>query len=173
MKWITSALAGLLLASQCTAQVFAADWVRNPAPLSDRDKWRVIDSTDWRGNSGVFLETPAATSPEGGDATIAAKCRSDHTSILFRPDDLNSFVFFYRRQQRLPAKVDGMRHELPVRHEPGHAHFFLGERGHQLFRRAIREELPVKIAVPIYPGPTEVFEWDMKGGAAARKEACP
>ena len=170
MKRITSALAGLLLAS---AQVFAADWVRNPAPGSSWGSWRIKDHTDRLGDpAGIYLQTPVSVSNDGGRAIITAhECRSKLTSVLV--SSAEKVISFRWGGRTISAKVDGVRYELPVVHEPGERFFFMSERGHQLFRRAIREELPVKIAVPLYQKPSAVFEWTMKGGAAAWKEACP
>ena len=167
-------LAGLALALSSPSPAIANSWVRNPADDFDAAKkglWVVEDATDSLGDPiGVYLSTPFASSPAGGIALISAKCGSRYTSVIVIPEE--SFISF-SDSSTLSAKVDGERHELLVRHEIGWGDtFYFAERGHQLFRRAIREELPVKIAVPLYQEPDVVFEWDMKGGAAAWKEAC-
>ena len=54
----------------------------------------------------------------------------------------------------------------------GVSFFFLRDEASDLLRRAMREELSVRVTIPIYQNVPQVFEWDMKGGAAAYKQAC-
>ena len=160
-----------------------ADTVR----ADDAGFWAIQDLTDSLGDLiGIALKAPPPIRPlgmseRGGISSAEAFIR---TSCHFRGFSITvvSVVSVASREglvvppnvSSLLAKVDGVRHRFSVsdQSETGDTHFggallFLGESGTKLLHKAIKEELPVKIAVPIDQEPDEVFEWNMEGGAAA------
>ena len=170
-------LATTLLALNSPAN--ASGWVRNPVDSGqalNAGLWAIEDLTDSLGDlEGIGLTGPPTISERGGTAVafIGITC-------FFRGRTITSVAVASREGLVVPpnvsllAKVDGVRYRFSVGDEGelgginfGGATLFLGESGSELLRKAIKEELPVKIAVPIDQKPDEVFEWNMEGGAAA------